>query len=100
MEEKGENYLKPCPPPVKNLWLINLFCALQEYKSVGESQAGPAPAVMTARFKEDFFMFGFNLASTDIISKKEVWAYPAISFFAEMCGSLREGFQNKNKRRV
>ena len=64
-----------------------LLC--QEYIN-RDTQKRPAPELLSGRFDEDYFMFGFNFASTDITLEKEVWAYPTISFFAEMCGSLRK----------
>ena len=79
--------LSPQPFPIL-LNISTLHC--QEYIN-RDTQKGPAPELLSGRFDEDYFMFGFNFASTDITLEKEVWAYPTISFFAEMCGSLRKG---------
>ena len=35
-----------------------------------------------------FFIFGYNFASTDVRSETEAWAYPIISFIADMGGAL------------
>ena len=34
------------------------------------------------------FMLGYNYVSTDIRYEKEAWVYPAVSFIAELGGSL------------
>ena len=37
-------------------------------------------------------MLGYNYVSTDIRYEKEAWVYPAVSFIAELGGSLGLGF--------
>ena len=34
------------------------------------------------------FLFVFNFITTEVVTKKEVWAYPMLSFVAEFGGAL------------
>ena len=34
------------------------------------------------------FLFVFNFITTEVVTKKEVWAYPLLSFVAEFGGAL------------
>ncbi len=58
--------------------------SLQEYKKAGDLISGP---VDDANYSTDF-TFILQFESPDVRVEKEVWAYPTISFIADLGGSL------------
>ena len=56
----------------------------QEYKQAGDPFSGPLDHANYSTF----FTFILQFESPDVKVEKEVWAYPLISFIADLGGSL------------
>ena len=57
----------------------------QEYKKAADPYSGPIDS--NANYSTDF-SFILQFESPDVRVEKEVWAYPTISFIADLGGSL------------
>ena len=61
--------------------MLNYF---QEYKKAGDTVSGPIDNTTYSTH----FSFVLQFDSADVRVEKEVWAYPTISFMADLGGAL------------
>ena len=68
--------------------ILNLFILTKEYKKAGDTTGGPSRVIFGVNYQPNNFIFLYSFASTDIRIETETWAFPTVSFMAELGGSL------------